>query len=58
MLAFACLAFGQTATQQFAGAPSLYKYFGATAVILLLVRLMPPNRPDRWLAGVERQKPD
>jgi hypothetical protein len=51
MLAFACLAFGQTATKQYAGTASLYTYFGSTVVILILVSLMPPNRSDRWLGG-------
>ena len=51
LFTFACLAFGQTATQQFAGVASLYTYFGATVVILILVSLMPPNRSDRWLGG-------
>jgi hypothetical protein len=49
MITFACLAFGQTATGQFDGTASLYQYFGATAVILILVSLLPPNRSDRWL---------
>ena len=53
LLVFACLAFGQTATKQFAGTASLYTYFGSTAVILILLSLMPPNRPDRWLGGSE-----
>ena len=52
MLTFACLAFGQTATKQFSGTASLYTYFGSTVVILILVSLMPPNRPDRWLGGI------
>jgi hypothetical protein len=51
LLVFACLAFGQTVTKQFAGTASLYTYFGSTVVILILVSLMPPNRPDRWLGG-------
>ena len=55
LLTFACLAFGQTATNQYEGTASLYGYFGATVVILLLVRLLPPNRPDRWLAGVSER---
>jgi hypothetical protein len=49
LITFACLAFGQTATNQFAGTASLYQYFGATVVILILVSLLPPNRPDSWL---------
>jgi hypothetical protein len=52
MLAFGLMAFGQTATAQFAGVASLYTYFGATVVILILVSLMPPNRADRWLGGI------
>ena len=52
LFTFACLAFGQTATKQFAGTASLYTYFGSTVVILILVSLMPPNRPDRWLGGI------
>ena len=51
MLTFAFLAFGQTATKQFAGTASLYAYFGATVVILILVSMLPPNRSDRWLGG-------
>ena len=51
LFAFACLAFGQTVTKQFAGTASLYTYFGSTVVILILVSLMPPNRSDRWLGG-------
>jgi hypothetical protein len=54
LLVFGIMAFGQTATAQFAGTASLYTYFGATAVILILVSLMPPNRPDRWLGGTSR----
>jgi hypothetical protein len=49
LLTFGLLAFGQTATKQFAGTASLYQYFGATAVILILVSLLPPNRSDNWL---------
>jgi hypothetical protein len=54
MFTFACLAFGQTATKQFAGTASLYAYFGSTVVILVLLSLMPPNRSDRWLGGSAR----
>ena len=51
LLTFAFLAFGQTATKQYAGTAQLYTYFGSTVVILILVSLLPPNRPDRWLGG-------
>lgn len=49
LITFACLAFGQTATGQLEGTASLYQYFAATVVILILVGLLPPNRSDRWL---------
>jgi hypothetical protein len=50
-LTFACMAFGQTATHQYSGTAELYTYFASTAVVLVLVSLMPPNRPDNWLSG-------
>ena len=53
LLVFALLAFGQTATNQREGTASLYTYFASTVVILILVSLMPPNRPDRWLGGFD-----
>jgi len=49
LITFACLGFGQTSTGEFSGAASLYQYFGATVVILILVSILPPNRPDNWL---------
>ena len=55
-LTFAFLAFGQTATRQYEATASLYTYFASTVVILILVSLMPPNRPDRWLGGVGRSE--
>ena len=51
LLTFAFLAFGQTATKQYEGTAQLYTYFASTVIILILVSLMPPNRPDRWLGG-------
>ena len=51
LITFACMAFGQTATGQHEGSASLYQYFGATVVILILVSMLPPNRPDSWLRG-------
>jgi hypothetical protein len=54
LLTFACMAFGQTVTQQYEGTAQLYTYFASTAVILVLVSLLPPNRPDRWLSSMRR----
>jgi hypothetical protein len=57
LLTFACLAFGQTVTSQFAGVADLYFYFGATVVTLILVSMLPPNRADRWLGGAGHLPP-
>src|SRR5262249_9327047 len=51
LLTFACLAFGQTGTSQFAGVAALYFSFGAPVVTLTLVSMLPPNRADGWLGG-------
>lgn len=58
LVTFACLAFGQTSTGEFSGSASLYQYFGATVVILILVGLLPPNRADRWLQFGPREEPE
>ncbi len=55
MLIFAVLAFGQSMTSQFESVAQLYSYFAATAVIIVLVLLMPPYRPARWLSGLARR---
>ncbi|HEX7290225.1 MAG TPA: hypothetical protein VF250_03770 [Conexibacter sp.] len=52
LFTFACLSFGQTSTGNNEGTASLYTYFGVTAVTILLVMLLPPNRPRAWLSGV------
>jgi len=51
LVTFACLSFGQTSTGNNAGTASLYTYFGATAVILLLVLRLPPNGPPDWVGS-------
>jgi hypothetical protein len=48
---FALLAFGQNMIAEHDSAASLYTYFAATAVLMVVVRLMPPYRSDRWLSG-------
>jgi hypothetical protein len=52
LFTFACLSFGQTSTGNNEGSASLYTYFGATAIIILLVLMLPPNRPRAWLSGL------
>lgn len=52
MFTFACLSFGQTSTGNNEGTASLYTYFGVTAIVFILVLLLPPNRPRAWLSGL------
>lgn len=54
LFTFACLSFGQTSTGNNEGTASLYTYFGVTAIIVLLVLMLPPNRPRAWLSGLLR----
>jgi uncharacterized membrane protein YphA (DoxX/SURF4 family) len=54
LFTFACLSFGQTSTGNNEGTASLYTYFGATAIVMLLVLMLPPNRPRAWLSGLLR----
>jgi hypothetical protein len=49
LLVFGLLAFGQTATEQHESVASLYGYFGATVIIMLFVRTLPPYSGNRWL---------
>jgi hypothetical protein len=36
---------------EFESVAELYTYFAATAVIFILILLMPPYRSQRWLSG-------
>jgi hypothetical protein len=51
LFVFACLSFGETTTGQLSGTASLYSYFASTAVIVLLVLLLPPASPRNWITG-------
>lgn len=46
-----CSCLGQTSTGNNEGTASLYTYFGVTAIVIVLVLLLPPNRPRDWLSG-------
>ena len=49
LLTYGLMAFGQTATEQHEAVASLYGYFGATVIIMLFVRTLPPYSSNRWL---------
>ena len=50
LLVFGLLSFGQNATEQHESVASLYGYFGATVILMLFVRTLPPYTSNRWLA--------
>jgi hypothetical protein len=49
LLVFGLLSFGQNATEQHESVASLYGYFGATVIVMLFVRTLPPYTTNRWL---------
>jgi hypothetical protein len=51
LFTYACLSFGQTTTGNLEGTASLYTYFGSTAIVFMLVLLLPPNSPRNWLSA-------
>ena len=51
MVVFAVMSFGQSLTHQYDSVADLYSYFGATAIIVILLLLMPPYRPACWLTS-------
>jgi hypothetical protein len=48
---FSILAMGQNVVGENSGVAELFLYAGATAVLMGLVLLMPPNRPVNWISG-------
>jgi hypothetical protein len=48
---FSILAVGQNVTGQTNGVAELYLYAGATGVLMVLVRQLPPYRPANWLSA-------
>ena len=50
LLVFGLLSFGQNATAQHESVASLYGYFGATVILMIFVRMLPPYGSNRWLA--------
>jgi hypothetical protein len=52
MVALGALAFGENMTGGFATVAELFSYFTGTAVIIVLILLMPPYRRTRWLSNL------
>jgi hypothetical protein len=54
MFTFAVIAWGENITAGFATVAELFQYLVGTAVLIVLVLLMPPYRKTRWLTGLVR----
>jgi hypothetical protein len=52
MFTFAVIALGENLTGQFATTAELFEYLAGTAVLIVLVLLMPPYRKAHWLTGL------
>jgi hypothetical protein len=52
MFTFAMIAWGENLTGGFATVAELFEYLVGTAVLIVLVLLMPPYRKTQWLSGL------
>jgi hypothetical protein len=52
MFTFAIIAWGENITAGFATVAELFQYLVGTAVLIVLVLLMPPYRKTQWLSGL------
>jgi hypothetical protein len=52
MLTFAGMLFAQAMVAEFESVFELFVYLAGTAVLIVLVLLLPPYRPRRWLSGL------
>lgn len=51
MFTFALMSFAENMTAQFSTVAELFGYLTGTAVLIVLVLLMPPYRPTHWLSS-------
>jgi len=56
MFTFAIIAWGENITAQFSTVAELFQYLAGTAVLIVLVMLMPPYRKTQWLSGLVRHE--
>jgi hypothetical protein len=52
MFTFAMIAWGENVTAQFSTVAELFQYLAGTAVLIVVVLLMPPYRKSNWLSGL------
>jgi hypothetical protein len=55
MFTFAMIAWGENISAGFATVAELFQYLVGTAVLIVLVLLMPPYRKSDWLSGLTRR---
>ncbi len=58
MFTFAVIAWGENITAQFATTAELFQYLTGTAVLIVLVLLMPPYRKTQWLSSLAGRERD
>jgi hypothetical protein len=58
MFTFAMIAWGENLTGGFATVAELFEYLVGTAVLIVLVLLMPPYRKSQWLSGLLSDEQD
>jgi MFS family permease len=56
MFTFAMIAWGENLTGEFATTAELFQYLVGTAVLIVLILLMPPYRNTQWLSGLLRRE--
>ncbi len=56
MFTFAMIAWGENITAGFATVAELFQYLVGTAVLIVLMLLMPPYRKTQWLTGLVRHE--
>jgi hypothetical protein len=57
MFTFAMIAWAENMTAQFSTVAELFQYLIGTAVVIVLVLLMPPYRKAHWLSGIGNDEP-
>ncbi len=58
MFTFAIIAWGENITGGYATVAELFQYLAGTAVLIVLVLLMPPYRETQWLSGLLHREPE
>jgi hypothetical protein len=55
MFAFGLMSFAENMTGEFSTVAELFGYLTGTGILVILVLLMPPYRPTRWLSSLTQR---